>query len=35
MYKYARLKKFATKTILDIFELVFQIFLYWNYRWKS
>lgn len=26
MYKYARLKKFATKTILDIFELVFQIF---------
>lgn len=25
MYKYARFKKFATKTILDIFELVFQI----------
>lgn len=35
MYKYARLKKFAAKTIFDIFELVFQIFLYWNYRWKS
>lgn len=26
-----KIKKFATKTILDTFELVFQNFLYWNW----